>query len=340
VVIDYHTHFVPPDCQDFEAVAGGTVYGSRTDTVTGEMWVDGRLRRLGAAGDQPWGVAADNPLWSVARRIEDMDRTGVDMQALSVPPYMCLYEAPADVAWKLSRRANAGMAAAIGGERRFVGFATVPLQDPPVAARELEYAVGSLGLGGVQILTRIGKRGLDDPRLAVFWKAVTELDIPVFLHPANTLDPLQRRYYLSNLIGNPTETAVATAHLIFGGVIDRFPSLRFVLAHAGGTVPALLGRWVHGSEVIPELEILQRPVRDYLPSFWFDTVAHDPAFIELMLRPLGLQMVVGTDYPFDMGDLDPLRTLDAVPGLTPERRAEITGANLFPSAIEPAAAPS
>jgi aminocarboxymuconate-semialdehyde decarboxylase len=330
MVIDYHSHFVPPDCLDFEVSANGVVRGSRTDTATGEMWVDGRLRRLGAAGDQPWGEAVDNPLWSPERRLEDMDRTGVDVQVMSVPPYMCVYDAPADAAWKLSRRANLGMSAAVRGADRFVGFATVPLQDPPVAARELEYAIETLGLGGVQILTQVGNgRGLDDPTLAVFWKAVADLDVPVFIHPANTLDPHAKRYYLNNLVGNPTETALATAHLVYGGVLDRFPSLRFVLAHAGGTVPALLGRWRHGTDVIPELGTLARPLDDYLSSFWFDTVAHEPKLLDFMLDSLGLQLVVGTDYPFDMGDLDPLRTLAAVPGLSEENRREIAGCNLF-----------
>lgn len=330
MVIDYHTHFVPPDCLDFEVVtAQGSVHGWKVDTATGEMRVEGRMRRLGAAGDQPWGDAPDNPLWSLERRLEDMDRTGIDVQALSVPPYMSLHEVAADDAWRMSRRANVGMAAAIAGHPRFVGFATVPIQDPPVAARELVYAVEKLGLGGVQLLSQVKGTGLDDPRLAIFWKTVEELDVPVFIHPANSLDPLTKRYYLVNLIGNPTETAQATAHLIFGGVIDRFPGIRFVLAHAGGTTPWLLGRWRHGIDVIPELGILRGPLSDYLRSFWFDTVVHDPAAVEHMVHSLGLQVVVGTDYPFDMGDLDPLATLNAAAGLDESRRAGIAATNLF-----------
>jgi aminocarboxymuconate-semialdehyde decarboxylase len=330
MVIDYHSHFVPPDCLDFEVVtAEGSVHGWAMDTKTGEMRVEGRMRKLGAVGDQPWGAAGDNPLWSLERRLEDMDRTGVDVQALSVPPYMSLHEVSADDGWKMSRRANAGMSAAIAGHQRFVGFATVPLQDPPIAARELEYAVDKLGLGGVQILSQVNGRGLDDPRLAIFWKTVSELDVPVFVHPANSLDPLTKRYYLVNLIGNPTETAQATAHLIFGGVVERFPKIRFVLAHAGGTVPWLLGRWRHGVDVIPELGILNGPLSDYLRSFWFDTVVHDPASIEFMVRSLELQVVLGTDYPFDMGDLDPVAMLAGVMGLDEAARAAIAGANLL-----------
>jgi len=197
-----------------------------------------------------------------------------------------------------------------------------------VAARELEYAVGTLGLGGVQVLSQINGGGLDDPRLAIFWKTVAELDVPVFIHPANSLDPLTRRYYLVNLVGNPTETAQATAHLIFGGVIDRFPTVRFVLAHAGGTTPRLLGRWGHGVEVIPELGILTRPLKDYLRSFYFDSCVHDPALVRVMVRELGLQVVVGTDYPFDMGDLEPRSTLVAS-GLDERELAAIEAANLF-----------
>jgi aminocarboxymuconate-semialdehyde decarboxylase len=329
MVVDYHTHFVPPDCLAFEVVtAQGTTHGHHYDLENGEMRVEGRMRKLGAATDQPWGDAADNPLWTPERRLEHMDRTGIDVQALSVPPYMALHEVAADDAWRMARRANAGMAAAIAGHERFVGFATVPIQDPPVAARELVYAVEKLGLGGVQLLSRVRDRGLDDPRLAVLWKTIEELDVPVFIHPANSLDPLSKRYYLVNLIGNPTETAQATGHLIFGGVIDRFPGIRFVLAHAGGTVPWLLGRWRHGIDVIPELKILRGPLDDYLKAFWFDTVVHDPAAIAFMVRSLGLQVCVGTDYPYDMGDLDPLPAVEQS-GLDEAERAAISGANLL-----------
>lgn len=334
MIIDYHSHFCPPNCLVLEATSpDGRTQGWYMNPATGEMRVEGRMRRLGSAADQPWGLDAENPLWSLERRVADMDAAGVDVQALSVPPYLCLYEAQADQAWKLSRQANEGMAEAVSGHPRFVGMATVPLQDPPVAARELQYAVGTLGLAGVEVLSRVGSRTLDDPAMTVFWKAVADLDVPVFLHPANTRDPHARPYYLVNIVGNPTETALGAAHLIFGGVLDRFPGLRIVLAHAGGTLPMLLGRWRHGSEVIPELGILAKPIDAYMSNFWFDTVAHDPAMIEFMIRSLGLKMCVGTDYPFDMGDLTPARTLAAIPALSEEQRAAIGATNLFPSRV-------
>lgn len=331
MVIDYHSHFIPPDCHEFEVTTSlGQTAGSHVDLATGEMRVDGRLRRLGEAADQPWALDNDNPLWTLARRVQYMDAAGIDVQVLSLPPYMCLYDGPLTQTWKLARHANEQMGEAVKENSRFAGFATAPMQDPPLAAKELRHAVVRLGLSGIQVLSQVGGRSLDDPEFTVFWKAVADLGVPVFIHPLTTSDRHQRRYYLSNLVGNPTETALAAAHLIFGGVLDRFPQLRFVLAHGGGSLPGLFGRWMHGSREIPELGILPRPLETYLANFYFDTITHDARVLDFLIRMVGVdQVVVGTDYPYDMGDLHPLDSLAAASILDDEQRQQITGRQLL-----------
>ncbi len=316
--IDYHAHFIPPECADAEAVTdGGRRIGSRRDLEAGEVWIEGRLRQLGTVGFQPWMQPSPNPLWMLSERVAFLDAAGIARQVLSVPPYLCLYEARPDDTWRLARRLNEAMARATAGHPRFVGFATVPLQEPQTAALELRFAVEQLSLAGVEILTHVGGRHLDEPEFAAFWAAVSELDVPVFLHPHTPPDPARwRRYYMSNLLGNPTETALAVGHLIFGGVIDRFPNLRFVLAHAGGSLPSVFGRWEHGVRELAELRVLQKPLRTYLKSFYLDTVAHDAKNLEFVIRFAGPEnVVIGTDYPYDMGDLQPLKSLSAVPRL-------------------------
>lgn len=330
--IDYHSHFIPPDCLQLEYVTErGPKVGLRHDPSSGETWMGGRLRRLGRSAEQPWMLLDDGPLTNISIRENYLDNARIDLQVISPPPYLCLYEIPAGEGWRVTRKINEGIAKAIQGSKRFKGFAAVPLQDPVVAAREAEYAVTQLGLSGVEILTHINGRNLDEPNLSVFWDTVADLGVPIFIHPhAPTDGPRQSRYYMINLIGNPTEVTLAFAHLIFGGVLDRFPKLRFILAHAGGSIPSVFGRWAHGISRIPELRMIRKPLKDYLKYFYFDTVAHDPEILKAMLTLASPeQVVLGTDYPYEMGDWDPVNTLKKVAGLGEPDRDKIAVRNLL-----------
>jgi aminocarboxymuconate-semialdehyde decarboxylase len=213
---------------------------------------------------------------------------------------------------------------------RFVAIANLPMQSPQDAARELERAVKDLGMKGAEICTNINGKNLDDKALAPFYAKMQELDVPVFLHPNNVIgaDRLGN-YHLGNLIGNPTDTAVAAASLIFGGVLKEFPRLKFYLAHGGGTCPYIRGRWEHGWRVRPEAKVnIHKPPSEYLPLLYFDSLAHSVPALNFLVETMGPERVMlGTDYPADMSDTDPVKTIASLPHLSDAEREMIYGGN-------------
>lgn len=277
-----------------------------------------RIRRT--AGKGPFaasGVAAGfdvEQLFDTGRRLADMQRQGVDRQVLSVPPpFGFFYEEDPDLAIELCRSLNDGFARTIGDHPdRFLGLATVPLQDPSAAIRELTRAIRELGLHGVEIGTHIGARNLDDPELAPFFTAVRDLDVPLFIHSTRPLggDRLAG-YHLLNLIGNPTEDALAAASLIFGGVLEATPGLKVYLAHGGGSCPLIHGRWTRGWDVRPEARShISRTPTEYLRALRFDSLTHDANALRYVISVVGSDRVLlGSDYPYDMADPDPVQSI-------------------------------
>jgi aminocarboxymuconate-semialdehyde decarboxylase len=263
------------------------------------------------------------------RRLRDMDRQGVAIHALSLMPPM-VYWADAALGVRLACLVNDAMArAARAHPDRLVGLATLPLQAPPAAVDEATRAVTELGLRGVYLGTNVGGTDLDDPTLTPVFARIAELGVPVFLHPLNVVGgPRVGAYYLHNLLGNPFDTAMAGARLVFGGVLDRFPSLRVCLPHAGGALPYLLGRLDRGYRVRPECRHLPRPPSAYVDRFVFDTIAHSPDALRYLIGLVGADRVmVGSDYCFDMGYEDPVGALKAVEPLSEGDRARILGGN-------------
>jgi aminocarboxymuconate-semialdehyde decarboxylase len=187
-----------------------------------------------------------------------------------------------------------------------------------------------LGLKGVEISTSVNGEELDAARLTPFWKKAEELGAVIFIHPfGTTLGERTRTHYLSNIIGQPLETTIALSHLIFGGVLDRHPGLRIVAAHGGGYLPSYCGRTNHGHAVRPETKAgaQLRPV-DYLRRMWFDTLVYEPEGLRHLVSVVGAsQVVVGSDYPFDMGHYDPHALLAATEGLTAAEVSAIRGGN-------------
>ncbi|MBI2756776.1 MAG: amidohydrolase [Chloroflexi bacterium] len=248
--------------------------------------------------------------WDVARRLADMDATGVAVQALSVVPFTYLYELEPALGATFSRIQNDAIAALVRDHpTRFVGLATLPLQDPLVAADELRRACGELGLRGFAMGTNVAGRNLDDPALAPVWAAAAEVGAFVFVHPQSVAAAERLgRYYLINLIGNPLDTSIAAASLVFGGVLERHPRLTVCLAHGGGFVPYQRGRWEHGWRVRAEpRQSLRRDPAASLNRFLYDTILHSPAALEYLVQTAGADRVLlGSDYPFDMGPSDPV----------------------------------
>jgi aminocarboxymuconate-semialdehyde decarboxylase len=264
----------------------------------------------------------------LALRLAEMDQRGIATQALSLTAPM-LYWAPPELSERLARAWNDAASAAYQAHpKRFVGLATLPMGDPDRALGELDRAAALPGIRGVYLGTNIEDRDLDDPRFTPVFARIEALGLPVFLHPLKTLDRSERMkpYYLANLIGNPLDTAIACAHLIFGGVMDRFPALEICLPHAGGVVPMLIGRWDHGATVRKELAHLKRPPSDYLKRFTYDTVAHSPRIMQLVIDEVGIERIMlGSDYCFDMGYRDPVAFVDRLGLAESERRMVLRG---------------
>lgn len=214
------------------------------------------------------------------------------------------------------------------------GLATVPLQDGRAAAAEAERACGRLGLLGVEIATNARGRELSDPDLEPFWGVCEAMRLPVFLHPAyNVSSPRLEGHHLGNLVGNPLDTTLAVTRLVFGGVLDRHPDLRLLLAHGGGFWPYQFGRIDHAYLVRPECRGSARPPRDYLRGFYYDTIVHSAPALGYLVRTVGPERVLaGSDVPFDMADMDPLATLQeaGVDGAELEAIATGNARALFP----------
>ncbi|MFI6512368.1 amidohydrolase family protein [Streptosporangium sp. NPDC050855] len=252
-------------------------------------------------------------LTRVPDRLADMDAAGVDVQIVSPSPSHYHYWADEELAERVCLLAAQGTAEhCTQAPGRLYGLGLVPLQHPPLMVRLLEHALG-LGLKGVEISSHAPGRELSDPGYDPFWARAAELGAVVFVHPFGcTLDERLDRFYLSNIVGQPVENAVALSHLIFSGVLDRHPGLRIVAAHGGGYLPTSLGRADHGWRVRPEARGCASPPSTYLRRLWFDSLVYEPAALRALAGVAGTSRVLlGSDHPFDMGVEDPLDRLRA-----------------------------
>ena len=225
------------------------------------------------------------------------------------PPFTLLYELPSDLGRRWSQALNDAIAdSAQTFPDEFIGFATVPLQDVSAAVHELERAVKDLGLEGVEIATSVNGVGLDDRSLDPFWQISQDLNLPILIHPhyVSGADRMGS-YHLRNLVGNPAETALAGARLLFGGVLERYPGLKIILSHGGGALPHLCGRLQQGFQVRSECRARASEPMDHLRHLYYDTIVFDEMILRHTVEIVGAsQMVLGTDYPFDMSEDSPV----------------------------------
>jgi aminocarboxymuconate-semialdehyde decarboxylase len=277
--------------------------------------------------------AFDDEFVSLERRLAGMRRQGVDLHALSLTAPMVYWASPG-FGLALSQAYNdAASAAHLKHPDRFVGLATLPMQAPELALTELERCAKLPGMRGLYMATNINGADLDEKRFWDVYAKAEELGWTVFLHPVDTIGRERTtRYYLKNLLGNPYDTGVAAAHLVFGGVLDAFPKLEVNLPHAGGTFPWLIGRLDHGTKVRPELKHMKAAPSDYLRRFTYDTIGHDDRINAALVRLVGADRItLGSDYCFDMGLSDPVATVDRLrlsPGETDQIKGE-TAARLL-----------
>jgi len=265
----------------------------------------------------------------IARRFADMDAAEVDMHVLSVAPQTWAYNQDAAVAAAIATIQNDEIARLTREyPERFAGIATLPMQAPDKAALELCRAMTKLGLHGAMIGSNIAGKNLDDPSFEPLWVAATELDALMLIHPGNVAgaDRLLA-YYLNNLIGNPLDTTIAAACLVFGGVLARHQKLNFLMVHGGGFIPYQGGRWVHGWQVRPEPKVhLKESPAKYLDRFLYDTIVHSKASLEFLVASVGAARVfLGSDYPYDMGTMECVRQVRAAAIASADRELILGG---------------
>lgn len=267
-------------------------------------------------------------------RIAHMDGQRVDRQIIAIPPPNFHYHVPAEVGIDFARIQNDGlMALSDSNPDRFHVFGTLPLQDIVASLAELRRIASYPRLRGIQFGTNVDGVDLDDERFIPLFAEMEALDLPVWLHPdQRSIAGVERltKYYLQNFIGNPLESTIAMGKIIFGGVMDRHPSLRFGFMHGGGFTPYQTGRWDHGWAQRTESKqfIDVYPPTHYFNRFFIDSLTHDPLSLELLGRRIGWDHVVlGSDYPFDMASDDPVGGVEAVARLTDEQRAAVLSGN-------------
>ncbi|HET9204099.1 MAG TPA: amidohydrolase family protein [Acidimicrobiia bacterium] len=324
-VYDVHAHIVPTELMDYLRVDGPEV-GLELFTTT-----DGN-EKLRVAGRQELGPFPTE-LFDLDARFAAMDSGGVDVQLVGHRTEFSAYALPGEQGARYARAFNQILADLVSRHpSRLMGLGTVPLQDPKRAAAELAYLVQDLGMIGVEIATHVDGTPIDRAGLDPFWEAANELRCLVLFHPNDPLPGLDLdRYFMGNIVGRPAESTVAIGYLLLSGVFERYPDLVLCMVHGGGYMPYQIGRWQKGYKVVPHLvgaNIAQAPL-EYVKRLYFDSLVHIPEALSFLLELVGpSQVVVGTDYPYEMAERAPVTFIDSIPGLGDEDREAILGGNV------------
>jgi aminocarboxymuconate-semialdehyde decarboxylase len=322
-VIDIHCHYLNPVVNQKTAHLNA-VQHDPTAVFANELTNQTNIKQMKDRAPKLTGVT---------ERLRDMDRMGVDIQAISPAPYHYFYFTEPGLGAELAREVNEGIAGLVAAHPdRFVGLGSVPLQNAELAVKELEYAVRTLGLRGVEINTNVNGLNLTDPKLGLekFFAKAHELGTVIFMHPLGfTQGDRLRNHYFNNVIGNPLDTTLAVSHLIFDGVAARYPKIRFIAAHGGGFIAHYWARMDHAWRARADCRtVIQRKPSSYLEKFYFDTITFDPRMLRQLIDRYGPEHVLlGTDYPYDMGEDDPRGLLAEVKRLSAKDRKLIEGGN-------------
>lgn len=316
--IDIHTHILPPGWDDWAKRFGVSGWPSCKlhDACNATIYLGEKEFRK-----------VDERSFLPARRITDMDAERIGLQMISPVPVMLCYWGAPEATDAFARMQNDFIAGVVQRHPdRFTGAGTVALQDVKLAVRELE-RLKSMEFPAVEIGSHVNGRDFDDPQLFDFFAAAEQLDLAVFVHPQGPSIGQERmgQYYLPFMVGYPADSALAAARLVLGGVLERLPKLRICFAHGGGAFPAALGRLDHGHRVRPEAQkFIARPPSHYARSLYFDTLTHDASLLAFNLEKFGSERImIGSDYPFDMGVDHPLAQLQGL-ALGAEDRDNIT----------------
>lgn len=307
--IDVHTHILPKDIPHWKDRFG---YGG---FITLDHYTPCAAHMVRDDGKQFRDI--EENCWDPVRRIEEMDEFGVGVQVLSTVPVMFSYWAEPQHGAEIAGFLNDHLADIVSEfPLRFAGLGTVPLQDTGLAIRELERC-RSIGLAGVQIGTNVNQLNLGDPQFFDFFKSCEEMGMAIFVHPWDMMGRKDmQKYWLPWLVGMPAEVSRAICSLIFSGTLEKCRDLRICFAHGGGSFPATIGRIDHGFQVRPDLCAVDNPhsPRKYLSKMYFDSLVHEGAKLDYLIKLVGAdQVMLGTDYPFPLGELKPGSLIESMP---------------------------
>lgn len=317
--VDIHAHVAIPEAGEYMRphidMSGIALANFASDAT----------REVNLEQDSNRGVAITN----FEDRLRVLDAQGIDVQLVAPAPLQCYYQSPIEECVKGSRLVNDGLAAWAGQSHdRFATLGTLPMSDPSEALTELERCMGPLGMKGVEILTNVDGEELSSPRFQSVWKRAEELGALVMIHPNGfSHGERMRDYYFINVIGNPLETALAVHHLIFSGTLERCPDLKLLAVHGGGYLPSYSGRIDHAWGARKDCQAdLPHPPTHYLNKIYFDSVVFSIHQLEYLVKIYGAdKIVMGSDYPFDMADYDPVEHIVSATDLSSEEKAKVAG---------------
>jgi aminocarboxymuconate-semialdehyde decarboxylase len=337
--VDIHTHILPKNIPDLTKKYGYGGWVSLEHDQPNEKYTSyAGVEHVGTAKMMENGKQfrqVHSTLWCVDHRVKDCDHTKVSIQVLSTVPVMFSYWAKPEDTLDLARYLNDHIAQTVAeNPKRFIGLGTLPMQAPDLAVKELRRCISDLGLAGIQIGTIINEWTLDAPELDPIFAACEELNAAIFIHPwGMQTDGRMGKYWFPWLVGMPCETTMAVCCLILGGVLEKYPKLKICLAHGGGSFPATVARIQHGFEVRPDLCAIRnkKGPMAYMDRIWVDSLVHDPDVLELLIKKFGdNRIVMGSDYPFILGEHKPGELIHRCDYLTEEQKKKI----LYKNALE------